>query len=195
MPKLTPLQWLIALAFLAFYGFAVFALTRDYYVRHPIRNPTPAAPTAPHGLGGGQRPSAMGSALDAVNPIPPSIEENDPRLLGQRADALFAERRYREAIPLYRRVLELAPGDVEASNDLGLALHYGGDTAGALEVLRRASEASPSFQRVWLTLGFVTMQSGDTTAAREILTRARDLGPDTPVGQEATRLLGLAAEP
>ncbi len=196
MPKLTPIQWLITLAFLAFYGFAVFALTRDYYVRHPIRPPAPSsAPASPHGLSGPQQSSGIGSALEAVNPIPESIQESDPRLLGQKADALFAERRYVEAIPLYRRVLELDPSDMEARNDLGLALHYGGDTAGALEVLRQASEAGPSFQRIWLTLGFVTLQSGDAAKAREILTRARDLGPDNPMGQEASRLLGLAGEP
>jgi len=194
MPRLTPLQWLIALIFLAFYGFAVFAVTRDYYVRHPIRPPAPA-PAAPHGLSGSQRSFGIGSALEAVNPIPSSIEESDPRLLEKKADSLFAERRYLEAIPLYRRVLELAPGDMGASNDLGLALHYGGDTTGALEVLRRASAAAPTFQRIWLTLGFVTLQSGDSAGAREILVRARDLGPDDPIGQEASRLLGTIGEP
>jgi Flp pilus assembly protein TadD len=195
MPRLTPLQWLIALIFLAFYGFAVFAVTRDYYVRHPIRPPAPAAPAAPHGLSGSQRSFGIGSALEAVNPIPSSIEESDPRLLEKKADSLFAERRYLEAIPLYRRVLELAPGDMGASNDLGLALHYGGDTTGALEVLRRASEAAPTFQRIWLTLGFVTLQSGDSAGAREVLARARDLGPDNPIGQEASRLLGTIGQP
>ena len=43
MPKLSPLQWLLLAVFLAFYGFAVFALTRDYYIRHPVR------PTLPQG--------------------------------------------------------------------------------------------------------------------------------------------------
>jgi hypothetical protein len=37
MPTLRPLHWLLALVVLAFYGFAVFAVTRDYYIRHPIR--------------------------------------------------------------------------------------------------------------------------------------------------------------
>ncbi|MFZ0788139.1 MAG: tetratricopeptide repeat protein [Chromatiaceae bacterium] len=194
MPRLTPLQWLIALIFLAFYGFAVFAVTRDYYVRHPIRPPAPVT-AAPHDLSGSQRSFGIGSALEAVNPIPSSIEESDPRLLEKKADSLFAERRYLEAIPVYRRILELAPGDMGASNDLGLALHYGGDTTGALELLRSASSAAPTFQRIWLTLGFVTLQSGDSAGAREILTRARDLGPDNPIGQEASRLLGTTGKP
>jgi hypothetical protein len=56
MPRLTPLQWSLFAVFLIFYGFAVFALTRDYYLRHPPRslaNTDPAEPGSaqdgPHG--------------------------------------------------------------------------------------------------------------------------------------------------
>ena len=35
MPKLSPIQWIIVALFLGFYGFAVFALTRDHYLRNP----------------------------------------------------------------------------------------------------------------------------------------------------------------
>jgi tetratricopeptide (TPR) repeat protein len=195
MPKLSPLQWLLLAVFLAFYGFAVFALTRDYYIRHPIR------PSLPQGQATGgadphspvQRPSSGSgiSSLDPGNAVPQSIEEDDPLLLGERADRLFAERRYREAIPLYRRVLELTPDDVETYNDLGLALHYLGDSAAALETLRAGAAGAPDFQRIWLSLGFVSLQAQDAEAARVALTRARDLSPDNSVGQEAVRLLGL----
>ena len=195
MPKLSPLQWLLLAVFLAFYGFAVFALTRDYYIRHPVR------PSLPQGQAAGgadppspvQRPSS-GAGIPGLDPgdaVPQSIEEDDPLLLGERADRLFAERRYREAIPLYRRVLELTPDDVETYNDLGLALHYLGDSAAALETLRAGAAGAPDFQRIWLSLGFVSLQAQDAEAARVALTRARDLSPDNSVGQEAVRLLGL----
>lgn len=197
MPKLTPLQWLLLAIFLAFYGFAVFALTRDYYVRHPVRPPPSqgqgqaAGGAAPHASV--QRPpSGAGmSSLDLGNAVPQSIEEDDPLLLGERADRLFAERRYQDAIPLYRRVLELTPDNVETYNDLGLALHYLGDSAAALQTLRAGAAGAPDFQRIWLSLGFVSLQAQDIEAARVALARARDLSPDNPVGQEAVRLLGL----
>ncbi|MGE5152461.1 MAG: tetratricopeptide repeat protein, partial [Bdellovibrio bacteriovorus] len=173
----------------------------DYYVRNPIRPPLAevqgqgSKSANPHA--GGQVPrAAPGSpGLDLANVIPQSIEDGNPILIGERADSLFAERRYREAVPLYRRVLELTPDDVETYNDLGLALHYIGDSAGALEVLRAGAAGAPDFQRIWLTLGFVSLQVKDQETARVALTRARDLGPETSIGQEAVRLLGLADTP
>jgi Flp pilus assembly protein TadD len=194
MPKLSPLYWLLLAVFLAFYGFAVFAVTRDYYLRHPVR---PAvAPAAPATSGRPSvHPSAATPALDAANAVPAAITETNPDLLRQRAGALFEARRYAQAIPVYRRILELAADDVETRNDLGLVLYYSGDSTGALATLRQAAQAAPDAARVWLTLGFVSLQTGDRAAAREALGHARDLGPDTAVGQEATRLLGLAQEP
>jgi tetratricopeptide (TPR) repeat protein len=199
MPKLSPLQWLLLVVFLAFYGFAVFAVTRDYYLRHPARpmaadvsgqgaaqpDPHAAVPKVATGLSG----------LDLGNAIPRSIEETNPKLLRERADRLFAEGRYQEAIPLYRWVLELAPDNAETYNDLGLALHYAGDSAGALEVLRNGVAGAPNFQRIWLSLGFVSLQVQDLDAARVALAHARDLGPENDVGKEAIRLLGLAEGP
>ena len=201
MPKLSPLHWLVVAVFMAFYGFAVFALTRDYYLRHPIRPPLAQVPgqtlaqTSPPAGNQAPRPAAGISGLDLANAVPQSIEDGNPALIGERADRLLAERRYAEAIPLYRRVLELMPDDVETYNDLGLALHYAGDSADALEVLREGAAGAPDFQRIWLTLGFVSLQVEDAAGARVALARARDLGPDNAIGKEAVRLLGLAAAP
>ncbi len=189
LPKLTPLQWLVALILLFFYGFAVFALTRDYYLRHPPR------PSAAHGTVGtdvaalGRRmQAALGAANDGA---PANLDSSDPAALAQAADQLFAAQRFADAVPLYRRILTLQPDDVDAKNDLGLALHYSGDTAAALDVLRAGAAAAPEQQRIQLTLGFVALQAGDTDTARQALGRARDLAPESDVGREAARLLGL----
>lgn len=187
MPKLTPLQWLVSAVVIAFFGFTVFALTRDYYIRHPVRPPV-AAGGNPHGGEVRAQPSALG----ATSAIPAAIAETDPTLLGQQADSLLGAGRFAEAVPVYRRVLELMPDDIETRNDLGLALHYAGDTREALAVLRQGAKAGPSFQRIWLTLGFVSLADGDNAGAQEALTRARDLGADNPVGKEAARLLASA---
>lgn len=196
LPRLTPLQWLVVLIGLFFYGFAVFALTRDYYLRHP---PRPAAPqAAAHGTVGsdtaalGQRMRAALGAADGGAPI--AVDTSDPAALARAADQLFVARRFGEAIPLYRRLLELTPDDVDARNDLGLALHYAGDTAAGLEVLRAGAAAAPEQQRLQLSLGFVALQAGDTQTARAALDRARALAPDSDIGREAARLLGLLDE-
>ncbi len=195
MPKLSPLQWLLFALFLFFYGFTVFAVTRDYYLRHLARTvaATPAVTsTAPHAVPAqSAAPAAPTSPLPPPSAIPQTITESNVQLLAQQADALFVERRYAEAIPVYRRILELSPNDVEAHNDLGLALHYAGDSNAALTLLRAGTAKDPAHQRIWLTLGFISLQAGDPTEARAALERARDLGADTGVGQEAIRLLDL----
>lgn len=187
MPKLTRIQWIIFALLLAFYGFAVFALTRDYYLRNPAR--AVAAVPSPHGLPPQPRTWIQDAMEDSDDSIPAALVESNPLLLHQKADELFARKRYGEAIRLYRRVIEIEPEDVDAHNDLGLALHYAGQSQAGLEVLEAGVAAAPEFQRIWLTLGFVRAQSGDEAGAREALGRARDLDPDNGLGQEATRIL------
>ena len=190
MPKLSPLQWLVAVLFLGFYGYAVFAVTRDYYVRNPPR--TTAVPAAPHALPAAQTSGRIDALLQPGAAAPAVLPTGtDPSDLARAADALFVQKRYAEAVPYYRRVLELAPGDPDASNDLGLALHYLGRSREATDVLSAGTEHSPGFQRLWLTLGFVSARAGDAEAARTALERAQELGPDNSVGREAVRLLGL----
>ena len=194
MKKTSLIQVLGLLVFLVFYGFAVFALTRDYFLRQfPKWQAEQAARvSAPaHGLPQAQakpRPAPLPVIEDAV---PPSVIESNPVLLAQQGDTLFAQRRYAEAISVYRRVLEMDPADTDTRNDLGLALHYSGQTPAALDVLRAGTQAAPSFQRIWLTLGFVSSQAGDAEGARHALEAARDLEPESDVGREAARLLGI----
>ncbi|MBK1721225.1 tetratricopeptide repeat protein [Thiocystis violacea] len=189
MPRLSPLHWIALILFLLFYGFTVFALTRDYYLRHPAG---PLAATE------ATRPAATASQPVAPKPntsaIPASITESNPVLLHQQADNLFVERRFAEAAAVYQRILELNPADAEAHNDLGLALHYTGDTAGAFEQLQMAVTQAPELQRPWLTLGFLSFQAGKVAEAKAALERARDLDPESDIGKEAQRLLGLLEE-
>lgn len=186
MPKLSLLQAIGVVAFLAFYGFVVFALTRDYYIRHP---PGLAAVPAAARAATQARPRPGAPALENESTIPASVAGSNPLLLAQQADQLFTENRYAEAIPIYRRILELAPDDVDAHNDLGLALHYMGQTPEALAVLAQGAAKGPKLQRIWLTYGFVQSQAGDGEGAAGALKHARDLGPDTGIGKEASRLL------
>jgi tetratricopeptide (TPR) repeat protein len=88
-------------------------------------------------------------------------------------------------------VIELDPEDLDAYNDLGLALHYSGRSQAGLETLQEGAAKDPEFQRIWLTMGFVSAQAGDPAGAHPALEKARDLDPDNGIGQEATRMLGL----
>jgi tetratricopeptide (TPR) repeat protein len=193
MPKLSALQWILFAVFLLFYGFAVFAVTRDYYLRNPLLTAAvdASAARAPHGLPKASPPTWIERRMrgDEQPVITPT--GTDPALLNEQGDALFAEKRYREAIQFYRRVLELEGDDIDAHNDLGLALHYAGESQEALEILKAGTDKAPQFQRIWLTLGFVSANAGDREAAKTALEKARALNPENGIGQEATRLLGL----
>ena len=197
MPRLTPLQWSLFAVFLIFYGFAVFALTRDYYLRHPPRSlasADPASQAAPKTATTATPPTFIQREMLAAGAPAASPTGTDPEQLNDAGDQLFGQQRYAEAIPYYRRALELAPGDADASNDLGLALFYTGQTAEAIKVLRAGAERSRDFQRIWLTLGFVSGGAGDKATARAALEKARDLGPDTGIGQEAARQLSRLSD-
>lgn len=184
MPRFSFLHWFAFAVLLFFYGFTVFALTRDYYLRHPTQSLANQSLSSP-----GSTQSAISQVERST--IPESIAETNPVLLHQRADQLFVEQRYGEAVLVYQRILALSPEDAEAHNDLGLALLYTGDNAGAIESLRTAVTKDPSLQRPWLTFGFVNMQTGNQAEAKEALEHARDLEPGSEIGKEAARLLGI----
>lgn len=195
LPRLSALQWMLLVIFLAFYGFAVFALTRDYYLRHPLRPSAEGA--APQQVPAAQRQAdtqALGArmrqALDASGEQV-DLGSSDSAALSAAADRLFVARRFEAAIPVYRRVLELKPEDADTHNDLGLALHYSGRSQQALELLQAGTELAPEFQRIWLSLGFVALQAGDAPRARKALERAKAIDAATEVGREANRLLAV----
>ncbi len=185
MPQLSVLQWLIVAVFQAFYGFAVFALTRDHYQRQPVQ--AVAAAPMPQAT-----PAARAIAEQALtgSAIPENVVGNDPQLLARLGDERFGQKRYDEAIAIYRKVLRLNPKDVDTHNDLGLALRYSGQIDEALQILKRGAEIDPTFQRIWLTLGFVQLGSAESGEAKYALQEALRLGPDNSIGQEAQRLLG-----
>ena len=194
MPKLSPLQWALFVMLFAFYGFTVFALTRDYYVRNPPRPAAVPAPTgqATHGQSRSAAPTWMQRQMQGgADTAAAVVTGDDPVLLNEQGDNLFVQKRYAEAIPYYRRVLELDPDDSDAHNDLGLALHYTGQSRQAIEILTRGTEKDPSFQRIWLSLGFVSANAGEGAGARTALETARSLDPQSPIAREAERLLGL----
>ncbi|MCU7936266.1 MAG: tetratricopeptide repeat protein [Candidatus Thiodiazotropha sp. (ex Dulcina madagascariensis)] len=187
MPKLNMTTWIVIGIFQVFYGFVVFSMTRSYYQEEsaaPRQTATsiPAFPAA-NTIGGPiQR---MGGSVAVL----PDLSTDDPQLLAQLADSYFAEKNYQQAIKTYERSLEINPDDVETYNDLGLSLHYTGQSARAIEILKTGISKGEGFQRIYLTMGFVQAQTGDKEAAKRAFAKAVELGSDNRVGQEAQRML------
>ena len=190
MPKPSPLQAIAIVAFLFFYGFAVFALTRDYYLRHPPQVAAAPAPVAPHaGAPVQPRPAAVALADDLAFPpqslraIPcswPSRPTNSSVRVGTPRPSRSTSGSWSWRRPIWTRTTTWVWPCTTAARPQA-----------ALDVLARGTTMGPEFQRIWLTYGFVLTKTGDTATATSALTKARDLDPNNGVGQEAARLLGI----
>jgi Flp pilus assembly protein TadD len=169
---------------IAIFGIGIFALTRS-------RASTDKSTTVPL-----ERTLMQGPILDSgiQKIIPPEqleVDMKDPAALAALGDRYFESRNFQQAIALYEKVLELNPDDVDSYNDLGLAQHYLGKSDIAAETLVKGTQVNPSYQRIWLSLGFVLAASGRNVEARPALKKAVELAPDSTVGKEAERILGL----
>ena len=111
--------------------------------------------------------------LDQPGQAVPQFEQalkkaNDPRLyngLGVAHDMLDD---YKMAQAYYRTGLELAPGNAELANNLGLSLLLSGDAKGAVGVLRRLVGNPRATPRHRLNLALALVLAGEDKAAGEI---------------------------
>jgi tetratricopeptide (TPR) repeat protein len=154
---------------------SVFFLTRAYYGRteskiqtFQIENPT-LSPTA-------------GDSSDAA-------------VYAYRGDRYFESGAFAQAIIEYRQALKLNPSDADTLNDLGLALHYTGQSQEAVKHVRNATKLKPSYQSAWLSLGFILRGMKNKEEAAIAFEKTRELNPNSPQGQEATRMLSTLFEP
>lgn len=167
----------------------VFTLTRAYYqedasVVSTSDEPLPSnhSPTSSPIVGGFPGFPDTGKS-------PATKTSNDPAYVNQQAHDAFNNKDYQAAAKLYQRVIDLAPGNAETYNNLGLTLHYIGRSDEALVVLKKGAGLDPNFQRIWLTLGFVQSGTGNYPNAKRSLQRAIELGPETAQGKSATEML------
>ncbi len=111
-------------------------------------------------------------------------------LLSALGDAYFEQRRFDEAILIYKRAITFNPNDFDALNDLGLAYHYTGNSQAALEVLDRSIAANPDYKFARLSKGFILLSLGRYEEAEAPLRKAQALDPNGNIGAEASRMLG-----
>jgi tetratricopeptide (TPR) repeat protein len=180
--------WISMAVFQGFFGFAVFAITRDYYAvdvqKKPSRPPTIAqsAPVWPN--------SISAAEIDRLSlPGLGSLAPQDPVEIYRQAEQFFANRQYDRAAQSYEQLLAFSPNDAEIHNNLGLTLHYLGRSNEALQRLNEGVAADPENQRIWLTLGYVNSQLGNIEEARSALTNATQIGTDDSIRQSASKML------
>jgi tetratricopeptide (TPR) repeat protein len=180
--------WISMAVFQVLFGFAVFAITRDYYavdMDEAITPPPAASQSVP------AWPNAVTAAeIDRLSlPTLGDLAAQDPVEIYQQANEFFANKRYEKAAEYYEQLLAFRPNDAEIHNNLGITLHYLGKSDEALERLNKGITVDPEHQRSWLTLGFVNSQLGNTGQARSALTNATQIGTNESIRQSALEML------
>jgi len=180
--------WALLLVFQVFFGLAVFAITREYYLpgTRPVAGHPPLTSQAPSAWSQG----ITGADISRLASPPPGVAAlSDPAEISRLADEAFATKDYATAAQLYEQLLGFNPNNVEIYNNLGLTLFYLGRFDDALERLDEGVSVDGQYQRIWLTLGFVNAQLGNTEQARAALTKAVQIGDNESIRQSATNML------
>ncbi len=97
--------------------------------------------------------------------------------LGYVADTHRGRSEFPAAIVVYRKALEILPGDPRLLFNLGLAHAGVGDPAGAVAQYRRSVERDPIQPLVHLNWGIALKEQGDTVGAVAQFRRAIELNP------------------
>ena len=107
----------------------------------------------------------------AVNPTA------DLAALCRRVDQLMVSGGYKEAIALYRQVLDISPDHPVAANNMGNAYQKMGRVADAVSCYRRACAVCPDNADIRTNLGRALEAAGNAQQALEELGRALELAP------------------
>lgn len=91
--------------------------------------------------------------------------------------ALARAGRYEEALPEYRRAIELSPGYSDAYNNMGRSLERLRRTEEAGAAYRKAAEIDPENAEALNNVGAFLMRTGDLDGAEQWLRRAIELNP------------------
>lgn len=114
----------------------------------------------------------------------------DVDLVMRLADVYFDAKQFTEAAEFYKRALSLRPDDAEIYNNLGLSIHYMGNSVEGLRYVNDGVKKNPYHQRILLTKGFILAYGlGDMGAAKEAWEKARVINPDSQIGKAASEFL------
>ncbi|MCC6501740.1 MAG: tetratricopeptide repeat protein [Deltaproteobacteria bacterium] len=119
-------------------------------------------------------------------------DPKNPEVLWRLGDAYFDSKQFNESVKYYKKVLEVKPGEADLYNDLGLSLHYLGNSAEAVKYLDEGIKKNPYHQRIWLTKGFILAYGmGDIEGAKVAWEKANALNPESQIGKAAAEYLTL----
>ena len=144
----------------------------------------PGVPAALNNLGNAYRAlerwtdaqGAYGEALTLAR-CNPARSADVPRILANRALALFLEGRRTDAFALFREAVDLAPRDVAMWRYLGAAHDANDDHAAALLAREKMVELAPNDASAHNALGWSLQQEGHLADAGECYRRALELLP------------------
>lgn len=112
------------------------------------------------------------AAYAAIQKAAPAGEPDFDALLGQ-GNALVRRNRYKEAIPVFRSALLIAPDDPQILNNLAFCLlQVREDLLVALRHAHKADQLDPENPLILETLGSLDLAVGDAPAAARTLERA-----------------------
>jgi len=120
--------------------------------------------------------SFSASLLLAICPILATSQE--PSVHDQVAQHARMARQFLQAnqpdraIPEYRAILDIEPGNVDALGNLGVLLYFRGDYAGAIPQLNAALKLDPGLWKIQALLGMAQRRTGDAAASVSNLEQA-----------------------
>jgi cytochrome c-type biogenesis protein CcmH/NrfG len=119
----------------------------------------------------------------------------DVDLLIMLGDAYFEAKQFSKAVNYYKSAIQADPANSELYNDIGLALHYMGNSAEGIRYIEEGIKQNPYQQRIWLTKGFILAYGmGDLDAANEAWEKTRALDPESGIGKAAADYLAQASK-
>jgi tetratricopeptide (TPR) repeat protein len=142
--------------------------------------------------GGSGGPSQPNTGTALIDDLKARLNANprDIDIMLRLADEYFELKRFSEATAHYKKALDITPNDTEIYNNLGLAVHYMGDTAEGVKYVEEGIKRNPYHQRIWLTKGFLLMYGlGDLEGARSAWQKASALDPESQIGKAASDYL------
>lgn len=150
--------------------------TMDVYKQILLINPDSAAAD----MIAGEALDEKGDNAGAVQQFQAAVKANpkEPNVHFGLAYLLWAQKRYDEAIPEFKKELENDPQNSQAMIYLGDTYTQQGNFADAKTTLEAAGKYQPKFPLIHLDLGIADMETGENDAAIRELKDAIGLEPD-----------------
>ena len=128
--------------------------------------------------------SKINSLKSQINNAPDNVNLNI-----ELGNNLFDVKKYKEAIPYYRKALQLSPENVEVRIDLAVSYYNIKEIDTALIEINKALELNPHHQQGLYNLGVMYYNSGDREKAKKSWDKLIELHDGSQAAETAKQLL------